>query len=556
MRLIDKRTCPIRVSIGVCGICLNVQLAAFIQIYIYRRAEGVHRGYRCACVYPDAPNSDLIQDAMGNFGPWHLLIAISVSLVKFPVAWNQLSIVFLAPPVEFNCIEPISSTNSSMSCKVDVTGHGNWQKCTKFEYDRTIFRESIITQWDLVCDKNQLANVAQTVTMFGILMGNMIFGIIADRMGRKIPLIIAVLIQSVTGLASAFAPWYELFLALKFLAALATGGTMLISFVLLMEIVGVNWRSNCSVLFHVPFMLGHLLNPAIAYLTRTWSGFQIAVSVPPILLLSYYWIIPESPRWLLAVGRVEEAEAVLTKAAKRNGISLDKVKAAIGWHENHKAERDFKHGEKKYNITHLFRTPNLRTKTICVCFNWLACGICFFGLAQYVGYLSGDIFINVAASAAMELPGTVLVLFLISRVSRLKILMAGNLISSLSVLLLIFITDPTFRVCLATLGLVGMSISFPTVYLYSSEAFPTVVRNVGIGLASLCARTGSMVAPYIATMNAVQPWLPPVLFSVCPLIGVCLCFLLPETMNCELPETIEDGENFGKKKSIIESSDT
>lgn len=62
------------------------------------------------------------------------------------------------------------------------------------------------------------------------------------------------------------------------------------------------------------------------------------------------------------------------------------------------------------------------------------------------------------------------------------------------------ISNSTATVLLATLGLVGMVISFPTVYLYSSEAFPTVVRNIGVGLGSICARTGSMIAPYIATM--------------------------------------------------------
>jgi hypothetical protein len=39
----------------------------------------------------------------------------------------------------------------------------------------------VLFQWDLVCDKKQLANVAQTILMFGVLMGNVVFGMIADR---------------------------------------------------------------------------------------------------------------------------------------------------------------------------------------------------------------------------------------------------------------------------------------------------------------------------------------------------------------------------------------
>ncbi|XP_046746608.1 organic cation transporter protein-like isoform X1 [Diprion similis] len=492
-------------------------------------------------------STDTVQEAMGHYGPWHIIIAVSLSLVTFPVAWHQLTIVFLAPPPIFNCISPESLDNTTMRCEVTVANNVT-EKCTAFKYDKSIFEETIITQWDLVCDRQPLANVVQTVTMFAVLIGNMAFGMLADRIGRKIPLVIAVLLLSLTGLASAFAPYYELFLVLKFLAALATGGSMLISFVIIMEIVGVEWRPMWSVLFHLPFITGNLINVLISYATRTWYGFQIAISVPPILLLSYYWVIPESPRWLLAVGRVDEAQIILTKAAKRNKIPFENVKIAIESYSESNS-RDAQAVTEKYSILHLFKTPNLRVKTLCVCANWLSCGICFFGLTQYVGTLSGDIFVNVAAAASMQLPGTVLVLFLISRVSRLKVMIGGNLLSGLSLLLLVFISNSTARVTLATIGLVGMSISFPTVYLYSTEVFPTVVRNVGLGLASVSSRIGSMVAPFIATMDTVQPWLPPLLFGIGPLIAAVLCLFLPETMGCELPETIEDGEKFGKRFS-------
>ncbi|XP_020290376.1 organic cation transporter protein-like isoform X2 [Pseudomyrmex gracilis] len=491
---------------------------------------------------------DPIQEAMGSMGPWHVVIAVAISLVKFPVAWHQLSIVFLAPPTNFSCNSPLpNNTHESvfMKCEVDL-GNGTIEKCTEFRYDKRIFRESIITQWNLICDREQLANVAQSCTMFGVLIGNLIFSILADRIGRKKPLMIAIALQSLTGFASAFAPWYELFLILKFICALATGGTMLVSFVLLMEIVGVEWRSIMSVLFHVPFLLGHLMNPLIAYLTHTWYGFQMAVSIPSVFLLAYYWIIPESPRWLLAVGNPRQAEQILLKAAERNKIPVENVKVALENHENQAMVRLAKSKE-KYNITHLFRTPYLRLKTICVSINWFVCGICFFGLAQYMGHIDGNIFINVAVSAAMELPGTVIVLFLISRVSRLKILIGGNILSGVSLLLITLVTNGNVRVFLASLSLVGMAISFPTIYLYSGEVFPTVVRNVGVGLGSISARIGSMIAPYIATMGTIQPWLPPVVFGIGPILGAALCLFLPETMNCELPETIEDGEKFGKK---------
>lgn len=51
-------------------------------------------------------------------------------------------------------------------------------------------------------------------------------------------MVLAVVLQAVSGLAAAFSPWFPLFLIMRFLAALATGGTMVTSFVLVMELVG------------------------------------------------------------------------------------------------------------------------------------------------------------------------------------------------------------------------------------------------------------------------------------------------------------------------------
>jgi hypothetical protein len=56
---------------------------------------------------------------------------------------------------------------------------------------------------------------------------------------------------------------------------------------------------------------------------------------------------------------------------------------------------------KKPNVLDLFKTPNMRLKTLCMYFNWIVCGLCFYGLAQYMGQIGGNIFINVAVSGQL-----------------------------------------------------------------------------------------------------------------------------------------------------------
>lgn len=248
------------------------------------------------------------------------------------------------------------------------------------------------------------------------------------------------------------------------------------SFVLVMEIVGTQWRELISVLYQIPFNLGHLTLPLFAYLLPKWPMLQFALSIPSLILISYYWIVPESPRWLFTVGRIDESVAILEKAAAFNKRSTDSIKMDI---EKYAISTNTTKQVTRGSFVDLIRTPNMRSKTICICFNWLVCGMCFFGVAQYIGQSDGNIYVNVAISAALELPGTILCIFAMKKLGRKWTLIASNVIGGVCMLLIIILPDT--QVTLATIALFGMSVAFPTVYLYAGELFPTVVRNIGVG---------------------------------------------------------------------------
>lgn len=120
----------------------------------------------------DVQISDPVQESMGAIGKWHYIVCAAVFLLKFPVAWHQMAIIFLAPPVTYECNPSVDNNNESIpKCS---------EMCSEKIYDRSIFTETIITEWDLVCDQNQFANISQMIFMFGILFGNMLFGTLAD----------------------------------------------------------------------------------------------------------------------------------------------------------------------------------------------------------------------------------------------------------------------------------------------------------------------------------------------------------------------------------------
>lgn len=257
--------------------------------------------------------------------------------------------------------------------------------------------------------------------------------------------------------------------------------------------------------------------------------------------------MPESPRWLLTSGRTEQAIEVLEKAAFHNRLPTASIRDDVN--SVYAQKKDSETEKHSGNIMDMFSTPNMRNKTICICFNWIVCGLCFFGVAQFIGQMGGNIFLNVALSAATQIPGTFISMWLMKTWGRRYTLISANIVSGVACLLIAVLPGKPgwVKPLLGCVGMFGLSISFPTVYIFSGELFPTVIRNIGVGTSSMCARIGSMSAPFIAGLSVVEAWIPPLIFGIVPLIGAILCYRLPETLNCQLPDTIEEAEALGRK---------
>lgn len=105
---------------------------------------------------------------MGSFGKYHLFLCLALFLVKFPVAFHQMAIMFLSPNVEYTCAD---TENQTTPCP-----------CANPVYDKTLFENTIIIEWDLICNKRWLNSFTQTLFQLGTLLGSVFFGMASDRL--------------------------------------------------------------------------------------------------------------------------------------------------------------------------------------------------------------------------------------------------------------------------------------------------------------------------------------------------------------------------------------
>ncbi|XP_072018665.1 organic cation transporter protein-like [Amphiura filiformis] len=89
--------------------------------------------------------------------------------------------------------------------------------------------------------------------------------------------------------------------------------------------------------------------------------------------------------------------------------------------------------------------------------------------------------------------------------------------------------------------------SFCIVYIHSAEIYPTPVRSIGMGISSMASRVGGILSPLITVLGDYWLPLPSIIIGCFAVLAGLLALLLPETRGKNLPETIEEGEMFGKK---------
>nr|AAI18254.1 Solute carrier family 22 (organic cation/carnitine transporter), member 16 [Bos taurus] len=117
-------------------------------------------------------------------------------------------------------------------------------------YDRSKWLSTVVTQWDLVCNREWFGRLIQPTFMFGVLLGAVIFGYLSDRAGRRLVLWASSTGVFLFGIAAAFTFDYYSFIVARFLLAISGSGYLVVVFVYVTEFVGMKSRTWASIHLH------------------------------------------------------------------------------------------------------------------------------------------------------------------------------------------------------------------------------------------------------------------------------------------------------------------
>ncbi len=336
------------------------------------------------------------------------------------------------------------------------------------------------------------------------MLGSFLWGWLGDRIGRRSSILFAGVLFVTTTICGAMPSfWWNL--AMCLMMGLAAGGMLPITFSLLAETIPGRHRGwlmvliggNLALAYAITSQLSASLVPHYSWRILWLTGMPTGV----LLILLNRWI-PESPRFLLAYGRDEEARQIM---AKYGAVETDQAQVEI-------AEPDTDHG----NYLTLFRKPHAGVSLAVVVLGlgiglvtygfqlWIPSNLQELGLSQSTASRAlGDsallglplVFIAAAMYGLWSAKKTIVVLTTLVSVSLLVFSVEGQSLAHNRSWLFLVLAGP----------IVGTATIAAVLAAYSSEIYPTRIRSRGSGMSAGVGKLGGVIVTTVLVAGATIP---------------------------------------------------
>ncbi|KAL1436981.1 hypothetical protein MTO96_049001 [Rhipicephalus appendiculatus] len=402
---------------------------------------------------------------------------------------------------------------------------------TGWRYDNAEFFTSITMENEWICGDNWRMYAAHTVYWVGSMVGCLISGFLADRLGRKKTILVLLAIGGSGNAFSALFSSFAGFTALRFITGLGAGTVCSATFVAAIEFTVSHRRSLITLTFAMSWSCLAAALPYYGYLVQSWRILLLTATVVDFMLaaLVCFWV-PESPPGGFYPSAQQEA-------SEESDVKVTPSKKPPSFLQT---------------TLLLVKSPRIRRLTIFIYFAWFVITLCYNVITLQLGRLDLNIYSTYAIAIAFELPVNALCLVLMDTVGRRWSNTGFLLISTVACFLLGFLRpeSSTWTLVLAVAAIMAMAGAYNVTNQLAPEAFPTVIRGRAVLLQKLIGDVGGLTGIQVASLVERDMYTPVLVMAALSLAATVVVFFLPETLEQALPQSIEDGENFGKDQTL------
>ncbi|XP_044765758.1 organic cation transporter protein-like [Coccinella septempunctata] len=504
---------------------------------------------------------------VGDFGRYQFLLLFLFSIINVLSGFHYFGQTFISVIPEYECNstsfdEGANGLVEIGACSIKIYSEDHIQEtpCTfGWNFTSQYNYISIIQEFNWICGLEWIPALGQSVFFMGSVVGSLIFGVLADKIGRLHCLVASHSLLCIGNMFTVFSKDPISFIMSRFIAGGATDTNFVMMYIIVMEYIRPKMRTlGLNLTIGVFYCLSCMTVPWVAVSLGNWWLFLTVISLPNLLIISFYLYVPESAQWLISKGRTEEAIKCFKEIAKynRREIPQKSIDSLKQYCEKHVDSGRGKHE----NLLGLLKTPKLRRKTLILVFKSMVMTLCYDAISRNVNGLGYSPFLVFSITSATILPSCIFILITQDRIGR-KALASGALfvsgvftISSGVFQASMEKPQPMIILALAIIARLSVNVAYNSGAQYAVELIPVVVRGQGVSAIHVAGYAASFFSSQILFLSTIWRPSPDVILGTLLILGAIACLFLPETLNKVLPVTLEDGELFGEGEGIFEFS--
>ncbi|MFA9189148.1 sugar porter family MFS transporter [Flavobacterium sp. FBOR7N2.3] len=359
---------------------------------------------------------------------------------------------------------------------------------------------------------------AMSSALIGCIFGAVVSGVISDKFGRKLPLLLSAFLFTVSAFGTGIADTYNVFIVYRIIGGLGIGLASALSPMYIAEVSPSKYRGRLVSLNQMTIVIGilaaQIINILIAekvpvdatddFIRESWNGTTgwrwmfWAEAVPALAFFIFIFFVPESPRWLIKAGKIESAYPTLKRIggetyAQAEMKNIQATLNTVSQKVNFKSLANAK-----------YRSVLIIGIVLAVFQQW--CGInIVFNYADEIftaaGYGVSDTLFNIVITGSVNLIFTLVAMFTVDKWGRKKLMLLGSAGLAITYILLgsAFYFElkgiAVLSIVVLGIGVYAMSLA-PITWVILSEIFPNRIRGAAMALATFSLWIACFILTY------------------------------------------------------------